>query len=80
MRKFQIGNIHRLISVLVYNCKMFLLFSHRTCRSSGFSHSDEAAATEQLLEALNQGDEASATSTLNLPLFKYLDNDVSISC
>lgn len=48
------------------------------CRSAGFSHSDEAAATEQLLEALNQGDEEAATTTLNLPLFKYLDNDVSV--
>lgn len=49
-------------------------------RYSGFSDSDEAAVTEQLLDALNQGDENTATNTLSMPMFTYLDNDVSVSC
>ena len=43
----------------------------------GFGDSDEACFAEQLLEAMNNGDETTAGNVLNNPMFKYLDNDVS---
>lgn len=49
------------------------------CSYTGFSESEEAAAAEQLLEAVNQGDEAQASTVLKNPIFTYLDNDVSSS-
>ncbi|KAF6018385.1 NAPG [Bugula neritina] len=44
-------------------------------RYPAFSGCEEADAVEQLLEAMNQGDETQAATILNSPLFKYLDND-----
>lgn len=49
----------------------------RVSRYSGFGDSDEARATEQLLDAVNQGDETAGEAILNSPIFKYLENDVS---
>jgi len=45
-------------------------------RYNGFGDSDDCQVLEQLLDAMNQGDENAASSVLNMPLFKYLDNDV----
>lgn len=43
----------------------------------GFNGSEDCAALEQLLEGYDQQDQDQVSEVCNLPLFKYMDNDVS---
>lgn len=51
-----------------------LIFSY-----PGFGESEESIAAEELLTAYDSGDEEKARTVLGLPLFKYMDNAVSIT-
>lgn len=45
----------------------------------GFSGSEDCVALEQLLQGYDQQDEEQVARVCNSPLFKYMDNDVSVA-
>lgn len=44
----------------------------------GFSGSEDCVALEQLLQGYDEQDEEQVARVCNSPLFKYMDNDVSV--
>lgn len=75
-------NVHKLVcvKVLIYLTLGDYVAADRECRKGaetfpGFIESEEAVATELLLEAYDQGDKDAAKVILNGPKFKYLDNE-----
>ena len=47
-------------------------------RYTGFAESEEAGPILQLLDAFDQGDPEAANEVLSSPLFKYMENEVSL--
>ena len=45
----------------------------------GFGGSEESAAAEKLLECFDQGDAEQLKACTSQPLFKYLDNEVTLA-
>lgn len=58
---------------------MLVLHSQSYCFFSlpGFSGSEDCVAMETLLAAFDEQDEDGVNRVCNLPLLKYMDNDVS---
>jgi len=46
----------------------------------GFAQSEEAAPIERLLDAYYECDQEAAERVVKSPLFKFMENDVSLSC
>lgn len=44
----------------------------------GFAASDEAGPVERLLDAYDQGDQQAADQITKSPLFRFMENDVSL--
>ncbi|NXX08272.1 SNAG protein, partial [Larus smithsonianus] len=67
--------------VLVHLHRNDYVAAERCVRESysipGFNGSEDCAALEQLLEGYDQQDQDQVSEVCNLPLFKYMDNDVS---
>ena len=47
-------------------------------RYPGFAESEEAAPIAGLLQAYEEGDQEAADQILHSPLFRYMENDVSV--
>lgn len=62
---------------IMSNCPSVFLF-HIANRYEGFTESEIGAVLEQLLKAIDEQDGDQTVEVLSLPLFKYLDNDVSM--
>lgn len=66
---------------MLYVCSVNEIFSLPWCSITGFDSSDEAAVIERLLGAYDEGDEEGITKCTTDPVYKCMDNDVSVrSC
>ena len=68
----------------MYGFKLYIhtiAFSSQCYSITGFDNSDEAAVIERLLGAFGEGDEEEIVKCTTDPVYKCMDNDVSVrSC